>query len=313
MSLSGKKFTDLSSGRILEIRDTFEDIAVATDGTKLSVRRLMDRNYFDEYVDPKSFTTNESFLNSFASMIKNIPTESLPQEGVDVNNISGSTSIRPAIEESAILPYDPEEEKMELLRKAQTMYPTASEDLRRQMESLSKIIGDDEDLPVIQQHTLRPIESQEHIQRVEVNRNDDIQRVEVNRDVESYFQEDKKSQVEDPIIAMFKNVKRNNEFKISLDIVNKIPRNDFIEMMEDSYNTSIIEFLANEFTNELLKDPAIIKNKIISEIKRIVYGEPIAKKPIKTPVKKQTKTNTSIKKTSRVKKNLESNDTSLGG
>jgi hypothetical protein len=50
--------------------------------------------------------------------------------------------------------------------------------------------------------------------------------------------------VEDPIITMFKNCKRNKDFKISLDIEDKIPRPDFIEMMEDSYTTSIIEFLA---------------------------------------------------------------------
>ena len=72
---------------------------------------------------------------------------------------------------------------------------------------------------------------------------------------------------------MFKNVKRNREFNISIDIQNKIPRPDFIEMMEDSYNTSIIEFLADEFTNNILNNPSIIKNKIIDEIRRIVYKE----------------------------------------
>jgi hypothetical protein len=70
---------------------------------------------------------------------------------------------------------------------------------------------------------------------------------------------------------MFRNVKRNTDFKISLDIENKIPRYDFIEMMEDSYNTSIIDFLANEFTNNLLENPDIIKNKIKEEIERLVY------------------------------------------
>jgi hypothetical protein len=70
---------------------------------------------------------------------------------------------------------------------------------------------------------------------------------------------------------MFKNVKRNTDFKISLDVENKIPRYDFIEMMEDSYNTSIIDFLATEFTNNLLENPDIIKNKIKEEIERLVY------------------------------------------
>jgi hypothetical protein len=75
----------------------------------------------------------------------------------------------------------------------------------------------------------------------------------------------------DPIISMFKNVKRNTDFNISLEVNHKIPRLDFIEMMEDSYNTSIIEFLAEEFTNEILINPALIKNKISEEIRSLVY------------------------------------------
>ena len=72
---------------------------------------------------------------------------------------------------------------------------------------------------------------------------------------------------------MFKGVKRSVDFNISLDIKNKIPRLDFIEMMEDSYETSIIDFLADEFTNELLKNPETIKDMIKSRIRYYVYGE----------------------------------------
>jgi hypothetical protein len=68
-------------------------------------------------------------------------------------------------------------------------------------------------------------------------------------------------------------VKRIVEFNISLDIKNKIPRLDFIEMMEDSYETSIIDFLSEEFTNELLKNPDTIKDMIKSKINTLVYGE----------------------------------------
>jgi hypothetical protein len=69
---------------------------------------------------------------------------------------------------------------------------------------------------------------------------------------------------------MFKNVKRNLDFKINLKIDGKIPRLDFIEMMEDSYDVSMIEYLAEEFTNNLLIDPSFIRNKIIDEIKSMI-------------------------------------------
>ena len=74
---------------------------------------------------------------------------------------------------------------------------------------------------------------------------------------------------------MFKNVKRNVEFKINLEFSNKIPRLDFIEMMEDSYQTSIIEFLADEFTNKIIQNPELIRNTIMDKIKHLVYGSDI--------------------------------------
>jgi hypothetical protein len=72
-------------------------------------------------------------------------------------------------------------------------------------------------------------------------------------------------------------VKRIVEFNISLDIKNKIPRLDFIEMMEDSYEISMIDFLAEEFTNKILQDPTHIRETIKSKIKQLVYGAEISK------------------------------------
>jgi hypothetical protein len=69
---------------------------------------------------------------------------------------------------------------------------------------------------------------------------------------------------------MFKNVKRNTNFNLNFKITGKIPRLDFIEMMEDSYDVSIIEFLADEFTRNILNDPSAIRDKVIAEIKSMI-------------------------------------------
>ncbi len=69
---------------------------------------------------------------------------------------------------------------------------------------------------------------------------------------------------------MFKNVKRTIDLKIDLEIENKIPRLDFIEMMEDSYEISIIEYLSNEFTKNLLQNPEEIKKMISDKIRKMV-------------------------------------------
>jgi hypothetical protein len=121
------------------------------------------------------------------------------------------------------------------------------------------------------QALLNEPEVEEDIIRVEVNQNYDTAE-EPERIIHREEKVSKNIEV-DPIISMFKNVKRNTDFKITIDIENKIPRADFIEMMEDSYNTSIIEFLANEFTQNILDNPDYIKDKIINEIKRIVYSK----------------------------------------
>jgi uncharacterized membrane-anchored protein len=106
---------------------------------------------------------------------------------------------------------------------------------------------------------------------------------------------------------MFRGVKRSVEFSLDLKLENKIPRLDFIEMMEDSYEKSIIDFLADEFMSELFKDPKSLKESIKVKIKDMVYGKPVAKrsttkkpvakKPVAKPVAKRTTPKTDISET----------------
>ncbi len=88
---------------------------------------------------------------------------------------------------------------------------------------------------------------------------------------------------------MFRKAKRTQDFQVELKIENKIPRLDFIEMMEDSYELSIIDYLAEEFTNDLLKNPNFIKEVVKEKIKEMVSqkGKPekhlpleISKEPV---------------------------------
>ena len=273
----GKKFTDLTTGNVIEVKDSFEDIAILNNNTKIKVNRLMDKNYFEEFIDPVSFFQNESLLSNFAQKIRQIPDEvvssikedsSIQNQALNPNNIPGSTSVKPLFNESAVIQSDPELEKEELMRKY-NIQSNPNQAAQNQLEKFQHLLNDE------------PIEN--NVQRVEVNRDDtdNIQRVEVNRDevvvnntpLVEYKREIVQPKVEDPIITMFKNCKRNKDFSITLQIDNKIPRPDFIEMMEDSYNTSIIDFLAEEFTNNLLSNPNIIKDKIKYEINKLVYGE----------------------------------------
>jgi hypothetical protein len=99
---------------------------------------------------------------------------------------------------------------------------------------------------------------------------------------------------------MFRNVKRNTDFNIKFEINNKIPRLDFIEMMEDSYNTSIIDFLAEEFTNQILLNPQIIKNRIKDQIVLMLHK--------KANSETSNKPDTQVKQTTTRKKTVTKND-----
>lgn len=252
-----KKFTDLLTGKVVEVTDHFEDIVILDNKSKIKLNKLLDHNLYDEYIDPRNFFRNEGLVNAFTEKIRQLPTDNINSEKDKFDPLNPPVlknygdPLRPSFDEPAVLPYDPEEEKKELLNKAKRMMGS-TDSVNRQIESFKSLLEETPDEP----ETETPPQIQSPIETVVNNRNI------MNNNV-------------DPIIQMFRNAKRNTDFKINFSINNKIPRIDFIEMMEDSYNTSIIDFLAEEFTNELLLKPELIKNRIKDQLTSMVYKNTI--------------------------------------
>ena len=266
MSLANKSFKNNLTGEIVTVIDSFENIAILENKQKLNVNTLMNPALYTEEIDPLSFFNNQGAYNLLAEKIKNIPQDQIGDDNGEisvagVNRIDVPRGIEQ--EESLITMSSEEDEKAALAAKYGIVSPPV-ESLQRQNEAFAKILGEESEseLPRVPQYQ-QTIQEEEVVQRVEVNREEKVE----------YVQPVQRVEVEDPIIKMFKGVKRIVEFNINLDIKNKIPRLDFIEMMEDSYETSIIDFLADEFTNEILKNPATIKDMIKSKINTLVYGE----------------------------------------
>jgi len=249
-NLKSKRFTDLSSNKSYTVIDQFENIAILDNKQKIDVKRLLDANYYDQAIDVNNFFSTEN-LNIFTEKIKSIPNDIL-------QNLEDDSS--PAITE-----YDPEEEKRMILERANKMSGFNINAASNQLEKFRDLLeGDDEFiLPPAPANTNAQVKVVESV----------IDNVPVQQVVSQVTQPQQRvaSQVEDPMVSMFKNIKRNVEFKISIDVENKIPRPDFIEMMEDSYELSIIDYLADEFTKKILSDPSIIRDKIKEEISKIVY------------------------------------------
>ena len=268
MSFANRTFRDNKTGEVVKVIDSFENIAILENKSKVSTDFLTNPELYTEQIDPLNFFNNQGAYNILADKIKNIPTDFIKDEpgssGLDISSKISVDGIQPAMNESAVVMMSEEDEKAELLRKY-GMDPNPSSAISRQNETFAKLLGEDgaDELPVTNRLP-DLIPNDEPVQRIEVNRD--------TQPVQQVVQQPVVQQVEDPIITMFKNVKRSKDFSISLEIKNKIPRPDFIEMMEDSYNTSIIDFLASEFTDNLLKNPKIIEDMIKQKIKELVYG-----------------------------------------
>ena len=260
MSLGNKTFKNNTTGELVKVIDSFENIAILENKQKADVSQLLNPDLYTEQIDPANFFNNQGAYNNLAEKIKSIPADKIrDDEGGEVMiNVDGNNSFggaRPAMNESAIIMTTEEDERAELARKYGVTTP--QNDVAKQNQAFAKLLGEEE------------------VQTVEVNR--DVPRVE-----QRVSQPTQK--VEDPIITMFKNVKRIKEFSISLEIKNKIPRPDFIEMMEDSYNTSIIDFLAAEFTDNILKNPHLIEDMIKQKIKEVVYGVEVGVKDVNSQI-----------------------------
>lgn len=291
INLADKTFRNNKTGEIIKIIDSFEDIAILENKDKRSVRDILNPDLYTEHIDPSLFLNSQASYNNLVDKIKNIPVDQIIEE--DNNEIiinTGESSIhKPIFNDSAIILTTEDDEKAELAKKYGVVGDISSS-LTKQNEAFSKYLESD-DLPIIQEKSYE--------KKVDVIINDNNQN-ENHQIINKH--------IEDPIITMFKNVKRIKDFSISLEISNKIPRLDFIEMMEDSYETSIIDYLATEFTENLLKNPQIIENMIKDKLKDMVYNKShsttISDKKVpskvgsRKPKNKPTDDNTTNKKTS---------------
>jgi hypothetical protein len=253
MSLANKTFINNRTGETVRVLDTFEDIAILENKQKISVSTLKDPLQFTPDIDPTEFFNDRGAYSSLLEKIKNIPTDNLIDDSV-AESFGGK--LNPITNESAIMMITPEEEMAELAKKY-GINTNNTDEVAKQQEAFSKY------LETVQQIDVKR-------ENVEIN---GVQQVEVKRE---YDQPNiQKVEVNDPILNMFKKTKRSVNFSLNIDYVNKIPRLDFIEMMEDSYETSMIDYLAEEFTMEILANPSQIKNKIKEKIKQLVYGAEI--------------------------------------
>ena len=294
MNLANKSFRDNKTGEIIKVIDSFENIAILENKAKIDTRRLLDQNLYTEQIDPSNFFNNQGAYNSLFEKIKTLPTDNLP---FDDNQTGGAQTIvrtdndyqQPVDNDSAVVYSSVDDEKAELARKYGASIDN-TQSLAKQNEAFTRILGEDavDELPPVPS---RPIQVEEQVQRVEINRDDSGEvtgSVVINNQQQVAYEKQYSVPVEDPVHTMFKGIKRSVEFSLDLNLENKIPKLEFIEMMEDSYEKSIIDFLANDITQSILSNPDYLREKIKEKINDMVYNKkPVAKRVAKKPIAKK--------------------------
>lgn len=79
---------------------------------------------------------------------------------------------------------------------------------------------------------------------------------------------------ENPEEALFKKLKRSLKMEFDLKVQEMVPTVEFIKMMNDNFETSIIDFLSNQIVNKLLSDPLSLRKQIKDQMETTVYGAP---------------------------------------
>ena len=245
----GKQFQSLKTQEVVKIDQMFENIAILDNGDRVSVQRLLDKNYFEEFIDPKSFLS-QSAVDIIASKIKSIPDEvlnRLPDEKETEVRVSGMDGFGNVSNESAVILSDPEEEKRLLLQKYSSQQP------RQQPLPSNRTLQDFLDEPqdtIVPPRTPQPIQSE--------------------------------PPRESPQMLMFKGVKRTHPIVFNVKLDTHIPRLDFIDMMEDSYEYSIIDWLSEEITTQIFQDREKIKSDIKEQINDALKSRTTSNEPSPT-------------------------------
>jgi hypothetical protein len=258
----------------VRVIDSFENIAILENKTKIDVRRLMDSRLYTEYIDPNSFMDTSNAYNGIFEKIKNLPTEGMPYEKNEVSPIgsmsTGETIVNPSYNSAFPSSDEPvayassiEDEKAELAKKYGIQLDSKSA-LDRQGQAFAKILGDD----------------QTSVQRVDIVRDNGTGEV-ISSEMSSPAVEKREDVQKDPY-EMFRGIKRSVEFKLDLPLTNRIPKLEFIEMMEDSYDKSLIDFLAMDITNDILSNPEALMESIKEKIKDMVYSKKVKAAPKRT-------------------------------
>ena len=233
----GSTFLRFQDNRELTVNDIDGAMAILDTGEKVAIQRLMDRNKF-ELISVGSGKATVANTNESVSVNQGSETFDLSSSAKNLASmLSGELS---NIDTSTIreIP-DAPSVKMEGVvenSKPKTVVENANVDPKKAQELLNKY--KQEDKKIKKGQTLADI----------VNAPDTtIPTPQVKKDSAEDF---------------FRGIKRTEDLELEIKVNEKIPNKTFIIAMEENHEKSIVEYLANDIFNNIMKNPKELKKNI---------------------------------------------------
>jgi hypothetical protein len=266
--LIGKKFIKVNENKEYSVIGTEGAFYILNDKSKVSAQRLLDTESFTEVLDVKNFF--EASNNVIVNAVNNTKTPSHSEYNDNVvrveakrTDLGDDDKFYANSNESALISHeeiDPEEEKRLLMEKYKikphTTHNVISQ-VEQQNELMKKLIDGDDIQPSMVKNEFMV---------------DEFKQVGSKPSVQI------PSPVIDPIIDLLNKTKRVNNLKLKIEIEELLPKNEFIQMLEESYDKSIIDYLTDEIYNKMIEDSNSIKEQIKNQITAAVNKKSTKKK-----------------------------------
>lgn len=137
----------------------------------------------------------------------------------------------------------------------------------------TKSVVDDKVVHPVEKHNSHQVNTQSQHQHYNFDNPQPQHQQNHNQPVNHY--EHQRPQVqENPEEALFKKLKRSLKMEFDLKVQEMVPTVEFIKMMNDNFETSIIDYLSNQIISKLLSDPQSLRKQIKDQMETTVYGAP---------------------------------------
>lgn len=268
------KFID-SKGRTVTLVKVEDNIAVLDNAERVSVERLRDPRYFK----PISNKVNETVMSNTNTMIN----ENLISEDSDISRyqkiLAGQKTI--SIGDSG----DDYLSPVQKTPYGKDPAPSSIVKMSGVVEKHRGQVDDNPNTPVTQPFKPRvnDVQNQQNHQETRLSEEEalmakyGIQPAPVNTKLEKLVYGDDIQKVEDkeqipdkninPDHLVFASAKRVHTLNVKLTLDEKIPKKEVIKMMEENFESSAVDYYANDIYRKLMENPEIIESQVKEAIK----------------------------------------------